>query len=342
MNTKRMIQTCKDLINTPSVVGYYPEIHQTLERMLKDMDYEMFVDHKHTAYVHVPGQDPSKTICVGAHLDTIGLIVRHIDENGLLYVRQLGGINYHSIEGENVYVHTREGKTYTGMVICTSHSVHVFDDAKDVARDENHMRILLDEDVHSAKEVYDLGIDHGDLVSIEPRFIETTSGYIKSRHIDDKACVAAAIEVLHILKEEHIIPSYNTLFAFPIFEEINHGGAYVPSKVQEYVALDIGLIGPDYHGSEKTVSIGASDAFSPYDWGLTTKLKNLAKEQNINTVIDVYYRYGTDANAAVRAGNNVLAACFGPGCMNSHGYERCHIQAIEETTKLTLAYITAK
>ena len=100
----------------------------------------------------------------------------------------------------------------------------------------------------------------------------------KSRHIDDKAMVVAAIEVLRQLKQNDLKPAFNTLFAFPIYEEIGHGGAYVPSEVNEYVALDIGLIGPDNHGSEKLVSIGASDHYSPYDWGLTTHLINLAKE----------------------------------------------------------------
>ena len=100
---------------------------------------------------------------------------------------------------------------------------------------------------------------HGDLNSVGPRFKRTESGYVKSRHIDDKALVAAVIEVLRQLKEENLTPAYNTLFAFPIFEEIGHGGAYVPSEVSEYVALDIGLIGPDNHGSDKKVSIGASD-----------------------------------------------------------------------------------
>lgn len=91
MNTKRMIEYSKQCIETPSVVGYYPEIHQYLSETLKDIGYSMFVDHKHTAYVHIPGKDTSKTICIGSHLDTIGLIVRHINEDGTLSIRQLGG-----------------------------------------------------------------------------------------------------------------------------------------------------------------------------------------------------------------------------------------------------------
>ena len=311
VKTEEMLKNLEELINTPSVVGFYPEIHKKLAEMVGKFGYELEFDNKRTAYVRVPGKDSSKIVCVGAHLDTIGMQVRHVMDNGWIEVKNLGGVNFHNVEGENVYIHTRSGKTYEGMVICKSHSTHVFDDARSRER-------------------------------VEPRFRRTEFGFIKSRHIDDKAMVAAVIDVLRQLKEENLTPAYDTLFAFPIYEEIGHGGAYVPSEVSEYVALDIGLIGPDNHGSEKKVSIGASDNYSPYDWGLTTKIINLAKANNINYCVDTYYRFGSDATAAIRAGNNIMPAVFGVGCMNSHGYERTSVQAIEDCARLTLAYVLSE
>ena len=71
------------------------------------------------------------------------------------------------------------------------------------------------------------------------------------------------------------------------------------------------LIGPDYHADEKTVSICAKDNYSPYDRELTTRIINQAKKTNLNYCVDVFFHYGTDANAAIRAGNNVYAAAFG-------------------------------
>ena len=59
----------------------------------------------------------------------------------------------------------------------------------------------------------------------------TENGYIKSRFIDDKACVAAALAVIKAMKEQGVTPSCNVLFAFPYYEEINHGGAYIPPEV---------------------------------------------------------------------------------------------------------------
>lgn len=338
INRDLLIKLCEEFINTPSTVSYYDEIHPLLEKKAATFGYDVTYDRKRTGYITLDGEDNSKTVCIGAHLDTIGLIVRRICDNGRLQVRQLGGINYASIEGESVTVHTRDGRKYSGMVICKSHSVHVFDDARTVVRDEDSMEIILDELVSSKEEVLALGIDHGDIISIEPYFEYTKQGFIKSRFIDNKAAVAVLFTLLDYLKKNNLKPKYKTLLTFPMYEEIGHGGAYVPPEVSEYVALDIGLIGPDYHGSETTVSICAADKFSPYDRGLTTKIVNQAKKANVDYCIDIFYRYSTDANAAIRCGNNVYAAAFGMGCLNTHGKERCHITSIEETAKLAIAY----
>ena len=58
--------------------------------------------------------------------------------------------------------------------------------------------------------------------------------------------------------------------------------------------------------------------------------------------MDVFYHYGTDASAAIRAGNNVYAAAFGMGCFSSHGLERCHIDSVVETAILLYAYLLSK
>lgn len=332
----------RTLIAIPSPVGYYDEIQPAFEQLANRFGYEVTYDRKRTAYITLAGKDPSKTICVGAHLDTIGLMVRHINENGSLALRNLGGINYNNIEGCCVHVHTRKGQHYTGMAVCTAHSTHVFDEARSQVRDEANMMVILDEHVASAADVRALGIEHGDIVSIDPDYHYTKQGFIKSRFIDDKAAVGAVFACLEAMREEHETPQYTTIFAFPLYEEIGHGGAYLPDEVSEYVALDIGLIGPGHLGSEYQVSICAKDNYTPYDRALTSKLIDLAQAEQIAHCVDVFYRYGTDASAALRAGNNVYAAAFGMGCFASHGMERCHIDSVVETARLLHAYIMSK
>ena len=87
-------------------------------------------------------------------------------------------------------IHTREGKTYTGLMTCQAHSIHVFKECRTMERNEDSMMILLDEKVSSKEDVVKLGIRHGDPISPEPRCQFTESGFLKSRFIDDKAAVA--------------------------------------------------------------------------------------------------------------------------------------------------------
>ena len=258
-----LLETMRTFINTPSPVGYYDEANPLLEQFAAALGYQVEYDNKKTGYIRVQGKDTSRTICVGAHMDTLGLMVRRIDEDGMIRTRNLGGINYNNIEGETATVVTRDGRKYTGLMASQSHSVHVFDDARTLERNENTMILILDEEVHSKEDVKKLGIRNGDTIYLEPHFTVTENGYIKSRFIDDKACVAVALAVIKAMKEQGVEPSCNVLFAFPYYEEINHGGAYIPPEVSQYIALDIALIGPDYDGSEQKVSICVKDNFSP-------------------------------------------------------------------------------
>jgi putative aminopeptidase FrvX len=98
------------IVNIPSPVGYFREMNPVIEEIASSLGCDVTYDNKYTAYITLEGQDNSKTVMVGAHLDTIGLIVRRIDKDGMIRVRQLGGINFSSIEGETVHIHTRDGR----------------------------------------------------------------------------------------------------------------------------------------------------------------------------------------------------------------------------------------
>ena len=65
----------------------------------------------------------------------------------------------------------------------------------------------------------------------------------------------------------------------------------------------------------------------------------LAERNGINHAVDIFYRYGTDANAALKAGNNLRAAAFGMAVYCSHGMERTHIDGLVATCNLLLSYL---
>ena len=334
-----LLDCFQKIVNTPSPVGFYTLLNPVLEELAESYGEKITWDRRGTPYIVLEGEDNSKTVMIGAHSDTVGLVVRRVDANGMLRVRQLGGINYHSLEGETVTVHTRSGKTYTGLFACQSHSVHVFEDARTLPRDENTMVVILDEKVSSKADVNALGIRNGDFVSVAPRCQVTPNGYLKSRFIDDKAAIACCFAMLKYLKENGLKPKYRTILAFPYTEEIGFGGTFVFPEVSEYVALDIGLIGPDCDGDEYKVSICAKDAAAPYDYDLTNRLIAQAEKAGCDYAVDVFFRYGTDGNASVRAGNNLRAAAFGMAVYCSHGMERTHVTGLENTMNLLLAYV---
>ncbi|MBE6672545.1 MAG: M42 family metallopeptidase [Ruminococcaceae bacterium] len=342
IDTSYLLQTMQKLIETPSPTGYYVKIKPVLEELAAELGYSVTYDNRDTAYITVEGEDPSKTVCVSSHADTLGFMVRAVNGDGTLRIRALGGINYANVEGENVTVHTRGGKTYTGMLACSHHSSHAYDDAASMARNENTVQVLLDEEVKSAADVKALGICHGDYISIDPRFTHTESGYIKSRFIDDKASVACVFSALKYMAESGVKPKYNTVFAITVYEEIGLGGVYVPNEISEYLAVDIAILGPDSDGSEQKVSICAKDASLPYDYTLTNRLTQIAGRLEIDAAVDLFYRYGSDAGAAIKGGNNLRAALIGMGVYASHGVERTHIKGVESTAKLLLGYVLGK
>lgn len=334
-----LMQAFEKIVNTPSPVGYTIKLNPVLEEMAQNLGLSITYDNRSTAYIRINGKNTEKTILVGAHADTLGLMIYKIEKDGKLRVRQLGGCNFNNLEGETVYVHTRDGRTYSGLFACQSHSVHVFDDARTLERNETTMCILLDQDVSTKEEVQALGISNGDYVSIDPRMQLTQNGYLKSRFIDDKAAIACCFTAIKYLQENHLQPSCNVIFAFPYHEEIGLGGTYIPEGVCEYLAVDIGLIGPDLEGNEHSVSICAKDNAAPYDYALTNRLIQCAKATNTPYAVDIFYRYGTDANAAMRAGNNLRAAAFGMAVYCSHGMERTHLDGMTGTINILLEYL---
>ncbi len=81
-------------------------------------------------------------------------------------------------------------------------SVHVYRDASTAERNQTNMEIRLDEKVTNADETRALGIEVGDFISFDPRTVVTETGFIKSRHLDDKVSAAILLHLLKVYKEE--------------------------------------------------------------------------------------------------------------------------------------------
>ena len=339
IDTKYLADSFEEMVSVHSPTGFHIKFKPVLEKYAKDLGVEMTFDDKTTGYITLDGEDNSKSVVVSAHADTIGLVIRHICPDGKLRIRALGGVNFGTIDGESVVIYTRDGREYTGLILCERHSTHVFENASGSVRDDKTMMIILDEKVSSADEVRALGIDVGDYACIEPRCQITKSGFVKSRFIDNKGAVACAFAAIKYLTENNLKPKYKTIFTFPFWEEVGMGGCYLPENVFEFVGVDIGLIGPEQNGSEYAVSICAKDGGATYNYDITNKLIACAKKAECDYRVDTYHWYSSDAHAAVHAGHNIRHALMGMAVYGSHGMERTHIDSLANTSALIVAYV---
>ncbi|MGQ7595518.1 M42 family metallopeptidase [Streptococcus suis] len=329
------------LTNTPSPTGFTTDIMNYIKSEVESFGYQATKTAKGGILVSVLGESDQQHRIVTAHLDTLGAMVRAIKPDGRIKMDLVGGFGYPSIEGENCMIHcAKNGKVFTGTILMHQTSVHVYRDANTAERNQTNMEIRLDEKVSSADETRALGIEVGDFISFDPRTVVTETGFIKSRHLDDKVSAAILINLLKTYKEEGITLPYTTHFYFSNNEEIGYGAnSSLPDKVVEYLAVDMGAMGDDQQTDEYTVSICVKDGSGPYHYELRQHLVSLAEKENIPYKLDIYPYYGSDASAAMRAGADVKHALLGAGIESSHSYERTHLDSVQATERMVDAYL---
>ena len=340
-NEKYLIETFFRLVEVDSTTGKCDEIEKLVIKMLDELGFKPYLTHKGGILLDLGGE--GNPLVVTAHLDDIGLMVRHINSDGTLKACPIGGLYPTYSVTENVRVYTRDGLVYTGVVGRNPNSIHVSEDElrKTPADFDKDVRVVLDEDAKNQDDVRKLGIESGDFIALEPR-TEYTNGYLKSRFIDDKASVAILFNVLKTIKEEKPSLKRKVYFYFSEYEEIGHGTSWLPEGIKDILAVDIAPIGEEQTSDEKKVTIFAKDSRYPYHYEMANELRALAIKNKIDYVIDVFTpHYGSDGNTSIVAGHDVRHAAIGFGTLNSHGYERTNIKGLKETYKLLISYIFA-
>jgi putative aminopeptidase FrvX len=291
----------------------------------------------------VPGGDAGRGArTLSAHVDTLGAMVKEIKPSGRLKLSRVGSYDWATVEGEYCTVHAAGGaRPITGTILTTKASAHVHGAAlRELKRDETSLEIRLDEPVRNAEDARALGISVGDFVSFDPRVTFTPSGFIKSRHLDDKACVAILLGVAKALTESGRSPAAPTHLFISNFEEVGHGSsAGLPEDTVELIAVDMAAVGEGQTSDEFATTVCVKDSSGPYDHGLSQRLVALAKSNAIDYRIDIYPEYASDVSQALRAGWDVRGGLLGPGVDASHSFERLHRTALEETARLLLAYL---
>lgn len=329
-----------DLLNTPSPTGDTDWAVSFIQSELEGMDIPTRRTHKGALVAEIDGIRHDAPRALTAHVDTLGLMVRQIKSSGRLAVTKLNGINWPTIESEGVTISSSNGQQYRGSIVLTNGASHVNKDAGTAVRDENSLEIRIDERTTSAEETKLLGIEVGDFVYIDPRVEVSHSGFIRSRFLDDKACVACLLASLKALKDAGVTPTQDTFLLLSVHEEVGHGGMDgLPATLAEFVTLDMACIGKDLNGKETHCTLCMKDAGGPYSRKLSSKLKSIADKRGIDLRYDIYPYYSSDGTAYWRSGGTAEVALIGPGVDTSHGYERTHQDALYDTALLVAEYL---
>lgn len=340
MYTNYIIEKTCELLKIDSPTGYTKNAADYLVKELTNMGYEPKMTVKGGVIVNLGGVDKNDGLVFGAHIDTLGGMVHTIKGNGCLKITNLGGLSPNNIEGETVKIITRSGKIYDGTMQLSNASVHVNPSYSSTERNFDTMEVVIDELVSSVTEVEELGIQTGDFVAFNPRTVVTESGFIKSRFLDDKLSAGILLGFAKFLKDENITPKRNIFLHFTVYEEVGHGcSASMPDGVTEIISVDMGCVGDGLSCKENMVSICAKDSHGPYNYDVVNRLVEVAKARKLNYAIDIYPRYGSDADAALDAGYDVRHGLIGAGVYASHGYERSHIDGIMNTLELIKGYV---
>lgn len=327
-----------ELCSIPSPSGFTKNISNVLQKDLSQLNLKFKETIKGSVLAEVGGI--GKPLILAAHVDTLGGMIRSIKSNGRIRITKIGGYQENTVEGENCLIHTRTNKTFSGTIQLIHPSVHVYEDVGSMIRNDSNLEVILDEKVKTEKDVLSLGIQVGDFVSLDARSRYTESGFIKSRHLDDKAGVGILLSLANYLKKENKVPKRKTYLLFTTYEEVGHGGSSgIPNDAEEIISVDMGAVGDDLKADEYKVSICAKDSGGPYDYDITSQLIKIAEEEQLNYAVDIYPRYGSDAEAALRAGFDLKHGLLGPGIFASHGYERTHRESIKNTLKLLIHYL---
>jgi putative aminopeptidase FrvX len=329
-----------ELLATPSPTGFTELATALVEKHLRTLEVPFTRTPKGALLWTMKGK-PGPARAVAAHIDTLGAMVKEIKKNGRLKLSMLGGYDWVTVEGAEVLVHPFDGREFTGTVVNIKQSTHVFgQELRDLKRTAETVEVRLDAEVRTKADTQALGLEVGNFVSYKSNPVLTEHGFIKGRHLDNKAAVAIALAVTKALQDTNQHPTGDVHFFISNYEEVGHGAAAgIPSDIVELLCIDMAAVGEGQTSDEYSVTLCVKDSSGPYDYRMNARLRRLAEEHGIDLKNDIYPYYSSDASAAWRAGGSYRAALIGPGVDASHAFERTHEKALEATSRLVLAYL---
>jgi len=331
------------LLATPSPSGMTDAIVRVVCDELESLGAKYELTRRGAIRVTLRGRRHAPARAIVSHLDTLGAMVKGIRPNGRLEVVPIGFWSARFAEGARVTVFSDNGVIHRGTILPLKASGHTYNREIDTQPcDWTNAELRLDAHTSSVADTRALGIEVGDTIAIDTATEFAPNGFINSRHLDDKAGVAAVMTMIRAVMQKEIVPAVDCFALFTISEEVGVGASHVlHGEIAELVSVDNGTIAPGQYTCEYGVTIAMQDSSGPFDWHLTRHLLGLCAEHGIVHSRDVFRFYRSDAASALEAGNDLRTSlvCFALDA--SHGYERTHIDSLAALTSLLSRYIAS-
>lgn len=332
-------QTLLELLAIPSPVGFTDEVVHYVCGKLSEIGLPFELTRRGAIRATIKGETDRPACAVVAHVDTLGANIRHIKPNGRMSLLPIGTWSSRFAEGARVTLFT-DDHAYRGTILPLMASGHAFNtQVDDQPVNWEQVELRIDEYADNDDDLRTLGVNVGDFVAIDPQPEITSSGYISSRHLDDKAGVAALLAACKAIVESGIsLPVYFHPM-FTVTEEVGFGAsAILDERISEMIGIDIAIPGTGQNSRERGVTLAIADSSGPFDYHLTRKLLHLCQEHNIDHQRDVFPYYFSDSAAALRAGYDIRHALIGFGADSSHGWERTHLSSLTAIAELMTLY----
>ena len=345
IDVRFMVDFLVELLNTPSPTGYTAQALHVVRETLVKLKLDTRFNTKGGLIATWQGKASAHPRALTAHVDTLGAMVKEIDQlTGRLRLSRLGGVTWNSVEGEGCSIITASGRVYRGTILPRKASVHIHSgpEVEKLERSDANMEIRVDAKTQSGEETRRLGIEVGDFIAFDPRVEVTDTGFIRSRHLDDKASIACIVAACHALLNANLRPSQRTTILISHFEEVGHGASTgIPADTKELLAVDMAAVGPGQNSDEFSVGICVKDTGGPYSLDMRQQLVQWCQAADIPYKLDIYPFYGSDVGPAWRSGADVSAGLIGPGVDASHHYERTHLDSLVATVRLLIEFMLA-
>ncbi|MFA9557564.1 M42 family metallopeptidase [Evansella sp. AB-rgal1] len=329
------------------VSGYEDDVTQKVFHEIKEYVDDISIDPLGNIIGFKKGTGKEKLL-IAAHIDEIGLMVRHIDDRGFLYVEKIGGIRT-----QNLFARTCSIKTEKGFVDGLVNTINP-GRPKAIKEIPEIREFFIDIGATSKQEAVEMGIELGNTVSLNYEFKLLGKNRIIGKALDNRLLVFILIEVMKLCKDTGI----ETPNIFPVFtvqEEVGCRGA----RTAAYTVNPDTAIALDVTVANDTPQIAKHDYISQLDHGpgiklmdkiyngmgmisspkMVQKMKSIARNNNIPFQLEVFPSGTTDAAAMHLERGGIPSGGIAIPTRYVHAHEMASVDDIVHTILFLFHYI---